>query len=94
MSTHYIKSLDNYFKLVDETLQITSLVTSSYSNDSGSTEVSAITISSINDSSRYEGIKEGFLTSSMSGSSAPQIITQVEYESVKEEIKSYYLEII
>lgn len=94
MSIHYIKSLDNYFKLVDETLQITSLVTSSYSNDSGSTELSAITISSINDSSRYEGIKEGFLTSSMSGSNAPQIITQVEYESVKEEIKSYYLEII
>tara|TARA_Y100000389_G_C17438398_1_gene506983 strand:- start:655 stop:939 length:285 start_codon:yes stop_codon:yes gene_type:complete len=94
MSTHYIKSFDNYFKLVDETQQITSLVTSSYSNDSGSNEISSITIASINDSARYEGIKSGFLTSSLSASYTPQIITQTEYETIKEEIKNYYLEII
>lgn len=91
MSTHYIKSYDNYFKLIDETTEIITLVSSSIVDISGSMNTS-ISMVSLSGSARYDGIRDSFISSSITGSNAPQIISQSVWEEKRDEIKNYFVE--
>lgn len=91
MSTHYIKSYDNYFKLIDETTEIITLVSSSMVDDSGSISTS-ISMVSLSGSVRYDGIRDSFISSSITGSNSPQIISQSVWEEKRDEIKNYFVE--
>ena len=91
MSTHYIKSYDNYFKLIDETTEIITLVSSSIVDISGSMNTS-ISMVSFSGSARYDGIRDSFISSSITGSNAPQIISQSVWEEKRDEIKNYFVE--
>ena len=91
MGTHYIKSYDNYFKLIDETTEIITLVSSSMVDDSGSISTS-ISMVSLSGSVRYDGIRDSFISSSITGSNSPQIISQSVWEEKRDEIKNYFVE--
>lgn len=91
MSTHYIKSFNNYFKLIDETGEIITLVSSSVMDVSGSTNTT-ISMTSLSGSVKYDGILQSFISSSETGSSAPQIISQSLWEEKRDEIKNYFVE--
>ena len=91
MGTHYIKSYDNYFKLIDETTEIITLVSSSMLDDSGSISTS-ISMVSLSGSVKYDGILNSFISSSETGSNTPQIISQSVWEEKRDEIKNYFVE--
>jgi hypothetical protein len=91
MSTHYIKSYNNYFKLIDETTEIITLVSSSVMDVSGSTNTT-ISMTTLSGSVKYDGIRDSFISSSETGSNAPQIINQSVWEEKRDEIKNYFIE--
>jgi hypothetical protein len=91
MSTHYIKSFNNYFKLIDETGEIITLVSSSVMDVSGSTNTT-ISMTSLSGSIKYDGILNSFISSSETGSSTPEIISQSLWEEKRDEIKNYFIE--
>ena len=91
MSIWFVKSYDNYFKLIDEDSSL--IVLTSGSGENG------IHFSFLSQSvPKYEGIRDSFIsssfyTSSYTGSSepVPQIISESLWEEKKTELKSYII---
>ena len=100
MGTYFVKSYDNYFKLIDESSSVVVLTSSSLEIvTSGSAMHNMISFNHLSESvPKYKGIRDGFIsssyfTSSYTGSTdpIPQIISESLWEEKKTELKSYII---
>jgi len=97
MGNWFVKSFDNYFKFIDEDSSMI-VLTSGSVNESGSVDT-VISFNFLSESvTKYEGIRDSFIsssffTSSYTGSSepVPQIISESLWEEKKTELKSYII---
>ena len=93
MAIWFVKSFDNYFKLMDDDSSV--IVLTSGSNSSGSS--TGINFNFLSESvPKYEGIRDSLISSSYfdteyTGSTEyiPQFISESLWEEKKTEIKSY-----
>ena len=100
MGNHFVKSYNNYFKLMDDDSSMIVLTSASLElRDTGSALHNVISFNYLSESlPKYEGIRDSlisssYFTSSYTGSSepVPQIISESLWEEKKEELKSYII---